>query len=395
MRRRAPILWDELTPLACTSISPSIGTLDGGTPVTISGRGFELGMTAKIDGVLCTSLVVTSANTLTCVTPVGTAGAKDVRLDRVTTAANATLSGGYNYLSGEDWETPSVTLLVPFTLAATPTVTVGGVTATSIVRNSATSVSCVFPSVILPDTADSVEQAVLVDDVNVGSYVTSWTPHSAQLHGLWDFRRGVTQAGTATAITAVGTGSSNYNLIPCNAAQVYTASNASLNNKPSIAMATGGYKSGTFTALMGTPAFSFVIGVAPASDGNLHVMLDGDSLFLRALFKDGSGNGADGTQYAGNRVGSNVELLGAFLFMSVWNVAASKVYQNTLTPVTGTQVSLSNITGATLGEGADRAQGYTFGGAMAMAGISDSIPSDDVLARLAAFATRVYGIAIT
>lgn len=86
-----------ITPLAITGISPSTGSTAGGTAVTITGRGFELGMTAKIDGVLCTSLVVTSANTLTCVTPAcATTGLKAVRLDRITTAANVS-SNAFTY----------------------------------------------------------------------------------------------------------------------------------------------------------------------------------------------------------------------------------------------------------------------------------------------------------
>ena len=97
-RPNTPILWDELTPLAITSIQPAGGLQAGGEVVDIYGRGFELGMTAKIDGVLCTGLVVQSANQLTCTTPAGAAGAQDVRLDRITTAANATLAGGYTYI---------------------------------------------------------------------------------------------------------------------------------------------------------------------------------------------------------------------------------------------------------------------------------------------------------
>ena len=86
----------SITPLTCTSIQPAGGSTAGGDVVDIYGSGFELGMTAKIGGTLCTGLVVQSANQLTCTTPAGT-GTDDVRLDRITTAANATLSNGWTY----------------------------------------------------------------------------------------------------------------------------------------------------------------------------------------------------------------------------------------------------------------------------------------------------------
>ena len=86
----------SITPLTCTSIQPAGGSTAGGDVVDIYGSGFELGMTAKMGGTLCTGLVVQSANQLTCTTPAGT-GTDDVRLDRITTAANATLSNGWTY----------------------------------------------------------------------------------------------------------------------------------------------------------------------------------------------------------------------------------------------------------------------------------------------------------
>lgn len=61
-----------------TSISPNQGPTIGGTPVTITGAGFDPAATAAIDGNDLTSLVVVDTTTITGVTPAGTVGAKDV-----------------------------------------------------------------------------------------------------------------------------------------------------------------------------------------------------------------------------------------------------------------------------------------------------------------------------
>lgn len=75
-----PIGFDPFEPAAfsVTSISPEVGSTSGGTPVTITGIGFDLAATATIDGNQVTDLVVVGSTTITGVTPAGTVGAKDV-----------------------------------------------------------------------------------------------------------------------------------------------------------------------------------------------------------------------------------------------------------------------------------------------------------------------------
>ena len=61
-----------------TSISPSSGSTAGGTSITITGTNFAAGATVSVGGNACTSVVVVSATSITCTTPAGSAGAKDV-----------------------------------------------------------------------------------------------------------------------------------------------------------------------------------------------------------------------------------------------------------------------------------------------------------------------------
>lgn len=70
---------DALFKLATfTSITPASGPIAGNTNVTIKGTEL-LGVTAvTIGGTAVTNLVIVDENTITCTTPAGTAGAKNV-----------------------------------------------------------------------------------------------------------------------------------------------------------------------------------------------------------------------------------------------------------------------------------------------------------------------------
>jgi hypothetical protein len=79
------------------SITPAFGSDAGGTAVTVIGLGFTGATDLLIDGNSCTSFVVVDDNTITAVTPAGTAGFVDVTVDRPTT--DLTLVGGFEYIS--------------------------------------------------------------------------------------------------------------------------------------------------------------------------------------------------------------------------------------------------------------------------------------------------------
>ncbi|MGE0710898.1 MAG: IPT/TIG domain-containing protein [Planctomycetota bacterium] len=64
---------------ALTSVTPDKGNPYGGTAVTLLGRAFEAGSTVRFDGLAATA-VVTSGNTITCLTPAHPAGMVDVEV---------------------------------------------------------------------------------------------------------------------------------------------------------------------------------------------------------------------------------------------------------------------------------------------------------------------------
>ena len=143
------------TPPAISAVSSSSGSVSGGTAITITGTGFASGATVTIGGSSCTSVVVVSSTSITCTTPAGTTGAKNVVVTNSDTQAS-TLTGGFTYLpaapstpdldSGSDSGSSSSDNL---TSDNTPAVSVGSATDGNTVTVTATkagstSVTCTF-----------------------------------------------------------------------------------------------------------------------------------------------------------------------------------------------------------------------------------------------------------
>ncbi|MHC4529902.1 MAG: IPT/TIG domain-containing protein, partial [Planctomycetota bacterium] len=83
-----------------SSINPNNGPQAGGTSVTITGTNFthttSEGPSVKIGGISASNVVLVSTTSITCDTPVGTAGAKDVVVT-VPDGQSATLTNGFTY----------------------------------------------------------------------------------------------------------------------------------------------------------------------------------------------------------------------------------------------------------------------------------------------------------
>jgi IPT/TIG domain len=94
------------TTLAVRSIAPATGAATGGTPVTIAGSGFAAGATVTIGGAAATSVAVTSAGTITAVTPAHAAGAADVAV--ASGGRTATLPGAFTFVTPSGSNQPPV-----------------------------------------------------------------------------------------------------------------------------------------------------------------------------------------------------------------------------------------------------------------------------------------------
>lgn len=136
-----------------TSVSPVTGGTAGGNPVTVTGTTLTGATDVKFNGVSATSVVVVNSTTVTCNAPAGAAGVVDVQI--FTPSGNPTLTNGYTYAAASLTScSPSSGSLAggtPVTLTGvgltgTTDVQFDGVSATSIVVVSDTSVTCVTPA---------------------------------------------------------------------------------------------------------------------------------------------------------------------------------------------------------------------------------------------------------
>lgn len=144
------VILDEIT-----SVTPSIGSDSGGTSVTLAGFGFTTATGVLFDGNAATSVSVVDDNTITCVTPAGTAGLVDVTVQRPTT--DLTKVDGFEYLStnppafvsvSPDYDTiyGGAALTITGTdLTGTTDVKINGISADNIVIVNSTTITCDAP----------------------------------------------------------------------------------------------------------------------------------------------------------------------------------------------------------------------------------------------------------
>ncbi len=88
--------YTYVAPLSLTSVSPSVVSTLGGTPITLTGTGFLAGATVLVGSSLATSVVVVSQTTITAFAPAGTAGAASVTVTNPGGGAS-TLAGAVTY----------------------------------------------------------------------------------------------------------------------------------------------------------------------------------------------------------------------------------------------------------------------------------------------------------
>jgi hypothetical protein len=149
-----------------SSVSPNTGPVTGGTPVTITGTGFQTGATVTFGSVLATNVTVVNATTITAFTPLGPAS-EQLAVDVVVTNADSTKATGtqaFTYTSvppavisitpnealpsGAPGSGPiSVTIFgAGFTTAVNSSVTVAGIAATNVQIVNPVTIHATFPA---------------------------------------------------------------------------------------------------------------------------------------------------------------------------------------------------------------------------------------------------------
>ncbi|GHU07467.1 hypothetical protein FACS189431_2090 [Alphaproteobacteria bacterium] len=221
-----------------TSVNPTGGLLAGGTPVTITGTGFDtVGGTnsVKIDNNTCT-ITNATATKITCTVPAGSSGAKDVQVD--TAGGSTTSNSAYTY-----FDTPTGTQITPNygSTAGGTTVTLTGTgldnlnfvqfgtnssdICTNINNQSATSLTCLAPAHAAGRVNIFISTAGGTDTITDGfNYLasptlTSVTPNSGASTGGKSVTITGTGFDTLTNTTTVSFGGS-----VCNISNITTTS---------------------------------------------------------------------------------------------------------------------------------------------------------------------------
>lgn len=153
-----PNAFTYLAPPAITNITPNTGLTTGGLTITISGSAFRTGAIVRFGAIAGTNVVIDPSGTsLTVTTPSATAnGPVNVTIVNTDTQ-QVVASNAFTYA----YPQPTITSVTPssgFTAGGTPitidgtgfqtgpTVTVGGVAATTVVRVSLTRITAVTPA---------------------------------------------------------------------------------------------------------------------------------------------------------------------------------------------------------------------------------------------------------
>jgi hypothetical protein len=95
--------------MAVTTITPAIGAMTGGTPITIAGRGFESGATVMLGGIT-TEATVSSDTRIVAETPAHAVGPVDLVVTN-SDGRKARLDGGFTYVGIPPWPAPTVTAI--------------------------------------------------------------------------------------------------------------------------------------------------------------------------------------------------------------------------------------------------------------------------------------------
>ena len=199
-----------------TSITHNAGPAAGGTSITIHGTNFSSGATVLIDATACSSVVVVSSLSITCVTPAHALGAVDVTVIN-SDSQTSILTSGFTYQVAPTVGSVSQTFgplagLNSITITGSDfvsgaTVTIGGGVCTLPIVTSASTITCTVPShaaalVNVVVTNSDGQSGTLTNGYSfvVAPTVTSITPSSSPLAGGATIT--ITGTGFLTGVTA-------------------------------------------------------------------------------------------------------------------------------------------------------------------------------------------------
>jgi hypothetical protein len=198
-----------------SSITPTSGTVSGGTHVTITGTGFQSGATVSIGGTAATGVTVVSSTSITATTGEHAAGLVSVVVAN-SDAQSGTLANVYTYTGGNP--APTVSSIAPNTgtsgggtrvtisgtgFEAGATVSLGGTAATGVTVVSSTSITATTPA----HAAGAVSVVVTNTDGQNGTLANGYTYTAvtpAPTVSLIAPNTGSSGGGTRVSVTGTG-----------------------------------------------------------------------------------------------------------------------------------------------------------------------------------------------
>jgi hypothetical protein len=301
------------------------------------------------------------------------------------------VSASLDVTSGEDYDTPTVVItMTNYTPAASPTVTVGGVTATSITRSAYNQITCDFPARILAATADTLAVDVVIDGFFTASnaYTYNWTRYSLQVP-WYRADLGLTVDGSSK-VTAWADSSGIGTTLTGSASATYVATLASINNKPSVlfnstlAQITGSITPITTAVSIGSVA---VANAAPGTDCLVNLLAAGTAKVLQlnlagSLFSYSDPSSVNGPAWTG----------AASVVSEVTGTTITNYVNSRTAGASGAGPAFVTLTNIELGNNGGAAQG--FDGHLADLFIAPRILSANEKNRDAAYVNRLYSLVV-
>lgn len=235
-----------------TGVSPSTGPITGSTLVTISGSGFTPTTTVTIGGISATSINITSATSLTAITPAYISGSLSANVVVTNEVASATLNAGFTYqaiaptlltilpnigsINGGTSVTLTGTGFIP-----TTTVTLGGIAASNVTVDNVTTLTATTPAY----ASGSLIKDVTVTNTAGSATLTGGFTYSAIAPTLSNISPNIGPVAGGTTITLTGTG-----FTPSTTVQIagIAATGITVNSATSLTAVVPAYVSGSLSA---------------------------------------------------------------------------------------------------------------------------------------------------
>jgi hypothetical protein len=282
-----------IIPPSITGISPSSGSTEGGTNVTITGTSFIGATSVTFDGLAATTINVVNSTTITCITPARSTGAVGIIV--------TTLYGTSSAFSPFTYITPpvisSISQLTGSTLGGTNVtirgtnftgatlVTFGGLSATSLSIVNSTTITCITPARttgavdIIVTTGGGPSDAFSSFTYITPPSITDISPSSGSTLGGTNVTITGTNFTGATLVTFGGLAATSINIVNSTTITCITRDRSAGAGDVGIIVTTGGGPSGAFSSFtyITPPVVTSISPLTGSTAGGTSVTITGTS----------------------------------------------------------------------------------------------------------------------